>query len=184
MATKPISSEAVRKATGETLETWFARLKKAGAMKWPHKEIASWLSEKQGVGPWWCQMLTVEFERAHGLREVNQKCDGSYSATASRTLPVTLEALYQAWHDPKQRRQWLSVADVTLRTATANKSMRLTWEDGMSIVCVNFYSKGPAKAQVTIEHNKLKNAASVMRMKAYWAEIMEELKEFLTHPSA
>lgn len=179
MPTKPMSSEAVQKATGQSLETWFARLKKAGANKWPHKQIATWLAEKQGVGPWWCQMLTVEFERAHGLREVNQKCDGTYSATTSRTLPVTLEVLYQAWHDSKQRRRWLPEADVTVRIATANKSLRLTWEDGVSIVCINFYSKGPAKAQVTIEHNKLKNTAAVKKMKAYWAKAMEGLSQFL-----
>ena len=43
-------------------------LDKDGCKKMPHKQIAEIVHEKYGVGPWWCQMVTVGYEQSRGLR--------------------------------------------------------------------------------------------------------------------
>ncbi|HQR41293.1 MAG TPA: DUF4287 domain-containing protein [Gemmatales bacterium] len=177
--TNSISSEAVKKATGKIWPQWFALLNKAGAATWSHKEIAAWLAREHSVPMWWTQMVTVEYERAQGTRVVHQKCDGTFSASVSRTLAVPLEILYQAWHDPKQRRRWLPEAKLHIRKANTNKSMRITWDDGPSYLSVNFYSKGANTSQIALDHEKLPGVTAVKKMKAYWGKALDRLKELM-----
>ena len=47
--TKRSSDEAVKAKTGKVWAEWFKILDKAGAKKWPHKEIAMYLYEKKKV---------------------------------------------------------------------------------------------------------------------------------------
>jgi uncharacterized protein YndB with AHSA1/START domain len=173
-----IKSDAVRAKTGKGWTEWFALLDKAGAAKWPHKEIASFL-HTQKCGDWWSQMVTVGYEQARGLRVKHQTADG-FSAGASKTFAAPIAALYQAWTDAKTRAKWLpDSADVTIRTATENKSIRMVWTDGTSTVAVMFYPSGAAKSKVTIERRKLASEKEVGEVKAYWAEALEKLKALL-----
>src|SRR5436190_23296914 len=89
-----ISSEAVRARTCKAWEEWIALLDAENAQTLPHKEIAALLSDQYGVLPWWCQMVTVGYEQARGLRAVHQSVDG-YSASASKTINAPLSVLYQ-----------------------------------------------------------------------------------------
>jgi hypothetical protein len=170
-----ISSEAVRAKTGKGWAEWFAVLDKAGAAKWPHKEIASFLHD-QKCGNWWSQMVAVGYEQARGLRVKHQTADG-FTAGASKTVAAPVATLFRAWTDARRRAQWLpDAAGVTVRSATQNKSLRLVWTDGTSSVVVQFYSKGTGKSQVTIERRKLKSAKEVSQVKAYWTAALEKLK--------
>lgn len=173
-----MSDAAVQNATGKTWPEWFSILDKAGAKKMTHREIVAFLVKKYAVGPWWQQMVTVAYEQQRGLREVHQ-VPGGYSISVSKTIGVRLPALYAAWKDEKSCSRWLDDADFNVRKATANKSMRITWVDGETNLEVNFYSKGPAKAQVVVQHNKLKNSQAAERKKAYWAKQLGRLKEEL-----
>jgi uncharacterized protein YndB with AHSA1/START domain len=168
-----ISSEAVKAKTGKDWDEWFSVLDKAGANKWAHKEIAIWLREKQGVGDWWCQMVTVEYERARGLRVVHQTATG-YSASVSRTVAAPLASVYPMWSDARRRKRWLG-GELTIRRATENQSMRITWGDG-SHVDVGFYPKGEGKTQVTVEQSKLPDAKAVAAQKEFWAAALERMK--------
>lgn len=173
-----ISSDAVRAKTGKSWDEWFAILDKAGAAKWPHKEIAQFLHSKK-CGDWWSQMVTVGYEQARGLRVKHQTADG-FSASGSKTVNVPVAKLFQAWTDIKTRAKWLpDSAAVTIKSSTENKSMRLIWTDGESSVVVMFYPKGPDKSQVTIERRKLKNAKEVKQVKDYWGAALESLKALL-----
>ena len=175
-----ISSDAVRAKTGKGWDEWFAVLDKAGASAWSHKDIAIYLHDKQGVPSWWSQMVTVGYEQARGLRVKHQKCDGEYSASASKTLPVPIAALFTAWHDPKTRAKWLPEGKaLTVRKATENKSLRITWPDGTN-VDVNLWVKGDAKSQVAIEHGKLAGTDDVPRVKEFWAAALAKLEALLT----
>ncbi|HTK73731.1 MAG TPA: hypothetical protein VL371_00645 [Gemmataceae bacterium] len=174
-----ISSEAVRAKTGKTWKEWFALLDKSGASDWPHKDIARHLHDECGCPGWWSQMITVGYEQARGLRVKHQKCDGEYSASASKTLAVPVSALFAAWYDPKLRSKWLADAKrLTIRKATENKSLRITWPDGTN-VDVNLFAKGPAKSQVAVEHGKLARVGDVPRIKAYWTEALGKLQKLL-----
>ena len=173
-----MSDAAVQAKTGKTWPAWFAILDKAGARKMDHKQIVAYLRERHGVGPWWQQMVTVEYERARGLREKYQKT-GGFSVSRSKTVAVEVERLYRAWSDAKTRSRWLGEKGITVRTATPNKSMRMTWSDGKTSISVNFYAKDENKSQVAIEHEKLANAVATKRMQDFWSEKLEKLKEIL-----
>jgi uncharacterized protein YndB with AHSA1/START domain len=172
-----ISDAAVQARTGKTWAEWFTLLDRAGATKLSHRQIALYLHEQKQLSPWWCQMVTVCYERDRGLREKYQKCDGNYSASASKTIAVPVGTLYTAWQDDRARGRWLPGVAFTIRKATPNKRLHITWTDGKSTVEVAFYAKGDAKSQVTVQHDKLANAKEVERMKAYWTAALERLKE-------
>jgi uncharacterized protein YndB with AHSA1/START domain len=173
-----IGSDAVHKRTGRTWDEWFAILDKHGARKMKHPEIAAMLHEKLGCSGWWSQMITVGYERARGMREKHETPIG-YQISRSKTFAVPVATAYQAWNDPKQRGRWLKDAKFTIRKATANRSLRFTWIDGTTNVEVMFYGKGNRKSQVTVQHNKLANAAEAERKKKYWAEQLERLQKYL-----
>jgi hypothetical protein len=169
-----VGDAAVKRATGKTWREWFRLLNAAGARKLPHREIARLLSKKHDCPPWWCQMVTVGYEQAHGLRDKYQTASG-YRAGVSRTMPVSLKTLYAAWEDPAERTAWLGRRAITIRKATPRKSMRITWEDGRTLVVVNFLSKGAAKSQVAVQHSKLIGAEDVSRQKTFWAKALDVL---------
>lgn len=169
-----ISNDAVKKATGRTWAQWLGILDDAGARDMPHKQIAQLLHDTLSVGDWWAQMVTVGYEQSRGLRDKHQRPDG-YSISGSKTIAVSLPRLYNAWNNAAQRSKWLGTR-ITIRKATANKSMRITWCDGKTNVEANFYAKGSSKAMVSVQHNKLADAAEAAKMKAWWATKLESLK--------
>lgn len=170
---RSMSDEAVKSKTGKVWSEWFAILDRTGAQKMSHKDIAIWLSEKQGVGDWWCQMVTVEYEKARGLRALHQKADG-FAVGASKTINAPVAVLYRAFADARARKKWLPDGKMKITTATENKSLRIAWADGTR-VSVYFYPKGEAKTQVTIQHEKLANAKAASSMKSYWAAGLSRL---------
>ena len=176
--TKRSSDEAVKTKTGKVWVEWFQILDKAGAKDWPHKGIAAYLLEKEKVPRWWCQMVAVGYERARGIRQKFQKCDGEFSASGSRTLPVPLAQVYAAWTEKKIRQRWLPEAKLEITTATPGKYVRGKW-GGTSRLNVGFYSKGPAKTQVAVDHGKLASSQECARMKSYWFAALNRLQETL-----
>jgi hypothetical protein len=170
-----MSAEAVRAKTGKTWDEWFVILDKEKAAGWTHPQIATWLHE-HGVPDWWCQMVTVEYERARGMRAMHETSDG-FAVSASRTFAVPLADLFAAWQDgPRQR--WLPEA-VVVRKATPTKTMRIGWPGGKQIVAVGFYDKGGGKSQVTIQHSKLADANEVAEKRALWKAALDKLGETL-----
>src|SRR5216684_7087696 len=87
--------EVVKAKTGRDWAGWFGALDKVGAAKLDHRAIADILSEKYGVPGWWYQMVTVEYERARGLRVPHQKA-GGFSVGISKTVGVSLSELCEA----------------------------------------------------------------------------------------
>jgi hypothetical protein len=173
-----VGSEAVQRATGKSWDEWLRVLDRAGAKRLAHKEIALHLSRKCGVPNWWAQMVTVGYEQARGLRDVYQHADG-YAANATRTYEVNLERLFEAWHDPKSRAQWLPKAPIEVRRAVDRKSLRMTWTTGRSRVDVNFLAKGAGRSQVQVEHARLPSSAAVTRQKTFWSAALARLKALL-----
>lgn len=173
-----MSDAAVNEKTGRTWEGWVRELDRLGARAWPHREIAKHLHESCGVPGWWSQMVTVGYERIHGLRATGQRLDGAYEVSKSRTFPVPVARLYRAWKEPRTRAKWLPGIALTIRTATPDKSMRITWPDGTSVAAW-FVAKGAAKSQVAVAHSKLAGKADAEARKAYWGERLRVLAEVL-----
>jgi hypothetical protein len=168
-----ISSEAVAKATGKSWPEWIAFLDSLDAIKLPHQEIASLLFDQYKVSRWWCQMVTVGYEQAKGRRVVGQTCAGDYSANASKTLPLSAGAAHAWLVDEKKRARWLN-SSITLRTATAPKSARFQFPDG-SIAGIWVTPKGNAKCSLGVSHDKLADAKTAAKQKAFWADALNRL---------
>jgi Activator of Hsp90 ATPase homolog 1-like protein len=171
-----MSDEAVKAKTGKTWKQWFSILDKAGAQRMTHQEIVKYLSEKQSVGPWWCQMVTVTYEQQTGKRELHEK-PGGYQISVSRTVASPVARLYKAFAKETERASWLNEDGLEIRKATPNKSMRVTWKDKKTSLEINFYPKNADKSQVVVQHSKLANASAAAKMKIYWAKALDRLRE-------
>ncbi len=174
------SDEAIRRRTGRGWEEWFEMLDDWGAPDRTHRETARWLAEQQNLHPlaWNVQAVTASYERARGLRAVGEKDDG-FAITASRTVAVPVERLYEAFVSDEVRGQWLPDGRLRERTATRPKSARFDWGDGDTRVNLTFLPKGEAKSTVALEHRRLPDAGEAERIKGYWRERLAALKSAL-----
>jgi uncharacterized protein YndB with AHSA1/START domain len=172
------SDAILKEKTGCDWERWVKALDRAKAYTWPHREIAKYVMEKYRIPGWWAQTVTVGYERIKGLRAVGQRRDGSFEANKSKTFAVPLARLYGAFHNSRIRGRWLAGIDLKVRTATREKSMRISWPDHTSVV-VGFTRIGAGKSQVAVQHEKLPDKAAATRMKQYWGERFNALNELL-----
>jgi hypothetical protein len=174
------SDEAIRRRTGRGWEEWFDLLDEWGAAHRTHTEIARWVAEQQGVEPlaWNAQAVVGSYELVRGLRVVGEHADG-FAITASKTVAVPVDRLYDAFVDESLRGRWLPDGELRERTATKPKSARFDWGDGGSRVNVTFVGKGEAKSTAALQHARLADAQEAERMKTYWRARVAELKKEL-----
>lgn len=168
-----MSDAAIKAKTGCTWERWTHALDYVGAHTWPHRKIADYVQKTFKVPDWWTQTVTVGYERIKGIRAIGQRRDGSYEASKSKTFPVSLTRLYKSWSDGKLRAKWLP-DDLTIRSASPHKYMRIVWSDGTLIQLV-FTKKGESKSAVAVQHTKLPDRGSVTKLKAFWEERLKAL---------
>ena len=171
------SDEKLRERTGHGWEEWFAMLDEWGAAQRTHREIARWLAEQQGIDPlaWNAQAIAGSYELARGLREVGEKEDG-FAITASKTVAVPVDRLYDAVVEHSLREGWLPDGELFERTATKPKSARFDWGADRTRVNVTFLAKGATKSTVALEHRRLPGASEAERMKTYWRQRLAVLK--------
>ena len=173
-----MSDAAVKAKTGCAWANWVKALDYHGAHEWSHRAIADYVHEKYKVPAWWTQMVTVGYERIKGLRDRGQRRGGGYEATKSKVFAVPIARLFRAFSDKRNRARWLPGVDLTVRTSTTNKSMRITWPDGSSVE-LWFTGKAAAKSQVQVQHVKLADKAAAATMKEFWSERLAALAEVL-----
>ena len=172
-----ISSAAVKAKTGKTWTQWFALLDKARAKTKSHKDIVAFLSSKHGLGPWWRQMVAVSYEQARGLRDKHEKPDG-FQISRTKTIKAAVDDVYEAWGNTRRRAQWLPGVKLTIRKATENKILRVTWGDGSNVE-VALHPKGPEKTQIAVQHGKLADARAAAKQKVFWGEAFDRLAKLL-----
>ena len=174
------SEATIRERTGRGWEEWFDVLDDWGAAERTHREIARWVAEQQGAVPlaWNVQAVVGSYERARLGRAVGEHPDG-FTITATKTVAVPVEKLYDAFVDASQRERWLPEDRLSERTATRPRSARFDWDEGGTRVHVGFLAKGEAKSTLALEHVRLADASEADRMKAFWRERVATLKEVL-----
>jgi hypothetical protein len=164
------SDEAIRERTGRGWEEWFDVLDSWGALGMKHRDIARRVATELEIDPlaWNAQAITASYERTRGLRVAGQKEDG-FSITASKTIGVPIERLYDAF---------FATADDRLRERTVTRPLRarFDWGDDGSRVHVTFDASGESKSRIVVEHARLADADEAERMKAFWRERLTELK--------
>jgi uncharacterized protein YndB with AHSA1/START domain len=177
-----MSDEAIRRRTGRGWEEWFNLLDEWGAVERPHREIARWVSEEHGTDGWGAQAVTVTYERARGLRAVGEHADG-FAVSASKTVGVPVDRLYEAFVDESLRTRWLPEGELRKRTASWPKSARFDWGGGETRVVVTFTAKGQSKSTAALQHERLADAKEAERMKVFWRDRVGVLKEVLEDES-
>ncbi|HEV2893644.1 MAG TPA: hypothetical protein VG411_07820 [Actinomycetota bacterium] len=178
-ARRPYSDAVIRANTGHSWDEWFVLLDGWGAAERPHAEIARWVHQEHGVGGWWAQGVTVAYEQARGLRAPGQRRGGHFEVSASKTVAVPVERLYEAFADPAVRERWLPGAAFEVRTAIPGKSIRANWEDGSTRLVILFTARGESKSQVALVHERLPDAATAEQLKPWWRERVAALKRLL-----
>ncbi|MCI0546868.1 MAG: hypothetical protein L0027_06245 [Candidatus Rokubacteria bacterium] len=179
MATKahayiPSMSDATVKAkTGKAWAGWFEALDKAGAARLEHRAIADLLSAQHGLPGWWCQMVTVEYERARGLRLRHETASG-FSVTISKTVATSPSHLYEATANPAQRRAWFPRGVFELSSQTRNKYFRGSWNRTARLE-VGFSPRGQGKAQIAVGVYRLTKRADVEAQRSAWRKALDKL---------
>jgi hypothetical protein len=173
------SDEVLKAKTGCTWDRWVGVLDYYKADKMAHRDIAALVNKKFKIDGWWSQAVTVGYERIKGLRAVGQRRDGSYEANKSRTYNVPTETLFDAWANARVRGRWLDGEIGKVRTSAKPKSMRLDGKGG-SIVVIGFWPKGPSKSAVSVQHTKLPDQETATRLKQYWSERLDALRDVLS----
>ncbi|HET8646971.1 MAG TPA: DUF4287 domain-containing protein [Vicinamibacteria bacterium] len=193
-ARRTTGEASVREKTGRSLAEWFDVLDAFGAADKGHTASARHLREDHGVPSWHCQMITVEYERARGLRSPNQSCDGDFQVSVSRTLAATVVQVARAFAEARQRRRWLQGADPRLAraleaalTADPRREMKLKtpqdarlryrWEE--STVEIRVTGKPGGKAAIVAANTGLADAGDVERRRQAWSEALAGLRQHL-----
>jgi len=172
-----MSDEAVKARTGKDWADWFGTLDAAGATQLKHGDIATLIAEQYGVPGWWSQMLTVEYERARGMRLRHETAQG-FSVSVTKTVETSLAKLYAAVAQPARRKKWLPKGAFTPSSQTKNKYFRGAWKKNARLE-MGFYSKGAGKAQIAIQINKLAKQSEVEPERAAWKAALTKLKSLL-----
>ena len=192
-----VSEESVRKQTGHGLDHWFAVLDAFGAATLGHTAIAAHLHKDLGIPGWYAQGITVAYERARGLRQVNQSSTGKFQVSVSRTVPVSVAEVADALRSPARRAAWLEGADPELVQAieaafTGGKGakprevktkgsdtawLRFPWEGATVEIRVMGKPKGGATVYATNEG--LAGPEHVERRREQWRVALEGLKRHL-----
>jgi hypothetical protein len=170
---------ALQETTGRDRDGWFAVLDAWGAADRPYKATAGWLQTEHGLSAWWAQKITVEYQEARGVRAPGSRGDGTYTATASKSIAAPAQRVYEAFADPTVRERWLPDAPVRERTTRPGVSARFDWGDGGERMSVTFVPSGPAKTQVGVEHARLPSEAAAAEAKARWRDRLAALKTLL-----
>jgi hypothetical protein len=159
------SDERIRERTGRGWEEWFDRIDEWGELT--HREIAKRIASELDIDPlaWNAQAITMSYERTRGGRLAGQRDDG-FAVTATKTLPVPVEQLFDAF---------LAQTELRERTSTRPKSARFDFSGGDSRVNAVFVAKGEASSTVSVEHRRLADPDEAERMKAFWRERLTQL---------
>jgi len=165
--------------TGHGLAHWFDVLDKFGAVEKGHTKAAAHLYSVHGVPGWYCQGITVAYERARGVRVMNQRCDGVFEVTVSKMMSAKPSQLIKAL---KGAGGWTDGVDASLlkalESAVKDKKskgfvtrpdgqarFRYKWDD--TTVQFNMYPKGP-KTSFVVSHMNLRSGEDVEQFRAKW----------------
>jgi hypothetical protein len=189
-----VSDAKVRERTGHGLDHWYAVLDRFGAVAKGHTAAARHLRQDHGVDGWYSQGITVSFERARGLRAVNQRVDGVFEVSASKVVKGSPADVAAAFTRPRRRAAWTAGLDPGLVAALAaalgapaSKGFviradglgRCRYRWGTTTVQLHAQSKAGGKTVVTVANAKLPDAATVEIRRRQWRTALTALAAWL-----
>ena len=169
-----VSDEALADATGRTRAEWFKLLDKWGAAERSHKETAEHLQAGHGVDGWWAQAVTVEYERARGLRAVGQRMDGHFEASVQRTLAASASRVERALLDGGAALHDALATKPRASSTRQGRVLRFATDQARVEIVVTPLDDG--RARVVVVQGALASAAARDEAKERWASALQELR--------
>jgi uncharacterized protein YndB with AHSA1/START domain len=197
-SSKPISDAAVKQATGKTWQEWFSLLDQHGAAKMSHKDIARWLHDEKLIeSGWWCQSVTVEYEKERGLRVLGQTASAGFEVGVQKTFDMSPEAAWKLVTSDQGVAVWLGrgvklrfepgEAFVTsegvngeIRSVQKGVRIRLRWQPtnwpSASTLQIYLLPSGSGTS-IRFHHEKLDGPERREEMCEHWQAVLSKLKE-------
>jgi hypothetical protein len=177
--------------TGHDLAHWFDVLDRFGAVEKGHTAAARHLHDAHRVPGWYAQGITVAYERARGVRAINQQRDGAYEVSVSKVVTGSVADVVKSFTG---RRRWMKDVDTDLTRALAaaidgtgsrgfvvradgQGRLRYKWAG----TTVQFYllPKPGGKVSVVVTNTGLPRAAMVDERRTQWRTVFKALAERL-----
>lgn len=197
-ASTQIGDEATVRATGKTSAEWFALLDAEGGKHWSHAERVGFLRRHGVLAGWWQQAVTVNYERARGLRLLGETSRG-FEFGISRTLPLTPEKAWklltegvglEAWAGDqvavemrKGAHQDLKGKRVEVRGVKEGEQVRL-WISAPGVprrtIQMSLAPASDDRVAVRFHEENLPGQAARKRASRKWQDVMDEVEEILT----
>jgi hypothetical protein len=192
-----LSDAKSREKTGHGLDHWFGVLDRFGGAAQGHTALARHLYDEHAVPGWYCQGITVAYERARGARAVNQRCDGEYEVSVSKVMHAGAADVIKALTDARIRRRWVKDADAELGKALAaaldgpaaktvavrpDGQGRFRYKWGDSTVQWHLLPKAGGKVSVVATNSKLADGAMVEARRASWRAALNALSQLFSRP--
>ena len=172
-----VSPQAIEAATGTSWEEWLSRLESVDARSMSHKEIVE-VAAGFGAPPWWRQMITVSYEHHIGRRVPGQRSDGSFSISASKTLPVSMDGALARWvaavGSPTEILGVAVERGPEMSETVKWRYWRCTLADGSRVV-VNISRKAPEKSVVSVQHEGLESEDLGEHWRSHWRAELQRL---------
>lgn len=188
---------AVRKATGDGWDHWFAihdsypdldhkeRVKRFWSEHGDGVGMDGSIGERKGaVSGWWSQMITVEWEKARGKRVEGETSAGDFQVTCSKTVAWDADECFERavstpfldGADWTEGATWQNAeASIEVRRVDPGKIIRWFWHDadGKSTVTLDFWpSANGEKTQIRFSHAQLASLEARDRYRARWKDAL------------
>ena len=175
--------------TGHGLDYWFGVLDRFGAVEKGHTAAARHLYETHKVDGWYAQGITVSYERARGVRQANQRCDGEFEVSVSKTMNGNARTVTSALSNPSVRKRvsksapelfsalWRALDSPTSKGVVIRPDglgrFRYTW-DGTTVQ-LYLAPKTGGKVSVVATNMKLGDASMVAERRGLWRTALNAL---------
>ncbi len=186
-----VSEAKCLEKTGHGFDYWFGVLDRFGAPAKGHTLAAKHLLNDHEVSAWYAQSITVAYERARGLRKINQLGDGGFAVSVSRTLPVARGQASDALAHKTKRQKWAddiepSVAK-TLDDALTQKRLirddavsRIRYRTDEGAIEIRISDKDGGRSSITVAVSRLGDAKKVEVHRKHWRQALDAFKQHLT----
>lgn len=177
------NTEAIAAATGRAWSDWVAALDETAGVEATHTGIAeraaALMPDELENSEWWAQGVAVAYEQHRGRRVPGQRADGTFHASASRTVAIPAAQAMRAWRRLVEDRSSYDGVAADAPPSTSETAKRRHWRlrlaDGTrAAVSAEAVGDGE-RTRIAVQHERLGSPADVERWKRFWKALLAEL---------
>lgn len=169
-----VNDESVTEHTGRGWDEWCDLIE-----EWPghvdgHAAVAAHVHDTYDVTHWWAQGITVGWERITGQRVVNQRSDGTFGTSKTRTVTVDHDELRAALFDDDERAELFPGLETVMRSRATTKVPKVAFPDGFALFTLTPLD---GRVRINVSHEALDSPEAVEEWKTYWSEWLVAVDE-------